>query len=350
DLGLLDPFLALPHQRVSQLSANVYGQVVTIADFTHLNTRCPYLVLMPQWDFLDFVARHARAYPHFHLRMGTRATGVIEGDGRIVGVRADTRGEAVEIHCELAVAADGRHTTLREAAGLAVEDLGAPMDVLWFRLPRAPGDVAQTGGYVRRGLFLVAINRDTYWQCGYVIPKGSHEDLKAAGLDALKANVRECAPFLGDALAELQTWEDLKLLAVQVSRLPRWYRDGLVCIGDAAHPMSPVGGVGINLAIQDAVAAANLLAEPLRDGQLQAAHLAALQRRRDWPTRVTQRMQIAVQNELLAPVLAGEGKPAATPPSMPLALQVLRRLPMLSRIPARMVGLGVRPERVRTAR
>jgi 2-polyprenyl-6-methoxyphenol hydroxylase-like FAD-dependent oxidoreductase len=347
DLGLLQEFLQLPHQRVERLTANVYGEAVTIADFTHLKASCPFLVMMPQWDFLDFLARKGRANPRFHLHMGTRATGVIERDGAVVGVRADQDGQMLDIRCDLAVAADGRHTTLRESAGLANEELGAPIDVLWFRLTRDPSNGnAQTGGYIRRNLFLVAINRDSYWQCAYVIPKGSLDKLRAAGLDALKANVRECAPFLNDAVDELRAWEDLKLLTVQVSRLRRWYRDGLLCIGDAAHAMSPVGGVGINLAIQDAVATANLLADALREGRLQAADLEAVQNRREWPTNVTQRMQIAVQNEVLAPVLAGRPDEPDNPPSMPLALRLMQRLPALSRIPARVVGMGVRPERV----
>ncbi len=350
DLGLLEEFLSLRHERVDRLSANVFGQAVTIADFTRLKSAQPYLVLMPQWDFLDFLARKARAYPNFHLHMGTRATAVIEHDGAVVGVRADAGGEALEIRCSLAVAADGRHTTLRDSAGLATVDFGAPIDVLWFRLSRRTSTAdAQTGGYVRPGLFLVAINRDTYWQCGYVIPKGSIEGLRRAGLEALKANVAECAPFLKASLPELRSWDDLKLLTVQVSRMPRWHREGLLCIGDAAHAMSPVGGVGINLAIQDAVAAANLLADPLREDALQSDHLAAVQRRRDWPTRVTQRLQMAIQNEVLAPVLAGQAnRRAASPASLPLPLQLLRRLPFLSRIPARIVGVGVRPERVST--
>jgi len=349
DLGLLEEFLGLPHQRVDSLSANVYGQSVTIADFTHLKAVCPYLVLMPQWDFLDFLAERGRAFPNFHLLMGTRATGLIEQDGVIVGVRAESGSDAFEISCDLAVAADGRHTTLRESAGLAVEEAGAPIDVLWFRLTRDPSrEDAQTGGYIRPGLFLVAINRDTYWQCGYVIPKGSLERLRAAGLDALKDHIHECVPVLGDALGELRDWDDLKLLTVQVNRLLRWYREGLLCIGDAAHAMSPVGGVGINLAIQDAVATGNLLGDALREKRLQTSHLEAVQRRREWPTRVTQRLQIAVQNEILAPVLAArrDGDPPK-PQSLPLALQLVRRLPMLSRIPARVVGMGVRPERVR---
>jgi 2-polyprenyl-6-methoxyphenol hydroxylase-like FAD-dependent oxidoreductase len=282
--------------------------------------------------------------------MGAQATGVVEQDQVVVGVRAQIEGRTTDIACDLAVAADGRHTTLRQSAGLASADLGVPMDVLWFRLSRDPsGDGAQTGGYIRPGLFLVAINRDSYWQCGYVIAKGSLERLRLAGLETLKRNVAACAPFLEDSLAELKDWEDLKLLTVQVSRMPCWHRQGLLCIGDAAHAMSPVGGVGINLAIQDAVAAANLLSEPLRAGRLRPEHLAAVQKRRDWPTRVTQRMQIAVQNEILAPVLADRPEgPVVPPASLPIPLRLLRRLPMLSRIPARLVGMGVRPERVRS--
>jgi 2-polyprenyl-6-methoxyphenol hydroxylase-like FAD-dependent oxidoreductase len=348
DLDLLDEFLRLPHEQVDRLTANVYGESVTIADFTRLKAPRPYLVLMPQWDFLDFMARQGRHYPHFHLHMNALATGVVEEEGVVTGVQAVIEGRRATVDCDLVVAADGRHTTLRGSAKLESIDLGAPMDVLWFRLSRGPSAAgAQTGGYVRPGLMLVAINRDKYWQCGYVIPKGSLEKLRAAGLDELKRNVVACAPFLQPALAELKDWEDLKLLTVQVSRMPRWYRDGLLCIGDAAHAMSPVGGVGINLAIQDAVAAANLLANPLRERRLQTSHLAAVQRRREWPTRVTQRMQIAVQNEILAPVLSGKAMSRGDGSRpLPVPLQALRRLPALSRIPARMIGIGVRPERV----
>jgi 2-polyprenyl-6-methoxyphenol hydroxylase-like FAD-dependent oxidoreductase len=276
---------------------------------------------------------------------------VVEADGVVTGVQAVIDGEPAIISCDLAIAADGRRSSLCGSAGLVSEHLGAPMDVLWFRLSRDPSQSgAQTGGYVRAGLFLVAINRDSYWQCGYVIAKGSLQRLQSEGLDALKRNIAECAPFLKGSLDGLRDWQDLKLLTVQVSRMPRWYREGLLCIGDAAHAMSPVGGVGINLAIQDAVGAANLLAEPLRERRLQTRHLAAVQQRRGWPARVTQRIQIAVQNEVLAPVLGERAIPAdiAAQPRLPVPLQVLRRLPMLTRIPARMVGIGVRPERVRT--
>ncbi|HET6599573.1 MAG TPA: FAD-dependent oxidoreductase [Burkholderiaceae bacterium] len=345
DLGLLDAFLALPHQEVPELTADVYGECITIADFTHLDAPHPALVLIPQWDFLDFIARQARELPNFTLRMGAKATGLIERDARVVGVQVETASGILEVQADLVVAADGRHSTLRPSAGLASQDLGAPIDVLWFRLPRdAATDDAQTGGHVRSGAFLVTLNRDSYWQCAYVIPKGGFDALREAGLEAFRHKVRAVVPHLAAAVATLPSWDEVKLLTVQVSRMPRWHREGLLCIGDAAHAMSPVGGVGINLAIQDAVAASNLLAAPLRERRLVEADLAALQRRREWPARVTQRAQIVVQNRLLAPVLAG------APPGdgLPWPLKLLQRFPRLRRIPARLVGIGVRPERVRT--
>jgi len=348
DLGLLDRFLKLPHQRVERLDADVYGQRVTIADFRHLRTPCPYIALMPQWDFLDFLAEEARAWPNFRLLMGTRADAVIERDGAVVGVRASSGEQDIEITAQLVVAADGRHSTLRDRAGLPADDLGAPIDVLWFRLPRdAAQDVEQTGGYVRAGVFLVTINRGSYWQCGYVIAKGGNDALRAEGLDALKARIADAAPFLKPALQTLRSWDDLSLLSVQVNRLRQWQRDGLLCIGDAAHAMSPVGGVGINLAVQDAVAGANLLGDVLRQRRPDVHDLARVQRRRAWPTRVTQALQIAIQNTVLAPALAAPADTATH--KLPLALQLLRRMPLLSRVPARVIGIGVRPERVRSA-
>jgi len=346
DLGLLEAFLELPHQEVRELSGDVDGEAVTIADFTHLPAPRPFMVLIPQWDFLDFIADQARALPNFSLRMGAKALGVIDEGTRVVGVNVQTEQGGCAIHADLVVAADGRHTTLRGSAGLASEDLGAPIDVLWFRMPRdAARDPSRTGGTIRPGAMLVTLNRDDYWQCAFVIPKGRLEALQAQGIEAFRARVCEIAPFLTAAAEALASWEDVKLLSVQISRMPRWYRDGLLCIGDAAHAMSPVGGVGINLAIQDAVATSNLLAEVLRDKRLTSADLAAVQHRREWPARVTQRAQIAVQNEVLAPVLAGTAAPA----SVPLPVRLLQRLPLLRRLPARLIGIGVRPERVLTA-
>ncbi len=345
DLGLLEAFLELPHQEVRELVGDVYGQSVTLADFAHIAAPRPFMVLIPQWDFLDFIADQARLLPNFSLRMGAKATGVIEEAAAVVGVNVQTAEGGFTVHADLVVAADGRHTTLRGSGGLASDDLGAPIDVLWFRLARDRlHDRSQTGGYIRPGAMLVTLNRDEYWQCAYVIPKGTLPALRAEGIEAFRARVAAVAPFLGAALPALAGWDDVKLLSVQISRMPRWYRSGLLCIGDAAHAMSPVGGVGINLAIQDAVAASNLLADALRERRLTVDDLAAVQKRREWPARVTQQAQIAVQNELLAPVLSG----APAPATLPLPLRLLQRLPMLRRLPARLVGIGVRPERVHT--
>ncbi len=346
DLGLLEAFLELPHQEVRELTGDVYGENVTIADFTHLDAPRPFMVLIPQWDFLDFIADQARKLPNFSLRMGAKALGVIEEGGAVVGVNVQTADGGFAIRADLVVAADGRHTTLRDSAGLESIDLGAPIDVLWFSVPRDPAnDRSQTGGSIRPGALLVTLNRGDYWQCAYVIPKGSLGALQALGIAAFRERVSVIAPFLTAAAGVLKDWDQVKLLSVRISRMPRWWRDGLLCIGDAAHAMSPVGGVGINLAIQDAVAASNLLADALREKRLSSDDLAAVQSRRDWPARVTQRAQIAIQNEVLAPVLSG----TAAPDSLPLPLRLLQRLPMLRRLPARLVGIGVRPERVETA-
>lgn len=346
DLGLLEDFLALPHQEIPELTGEVYGQLVTIADFRHLPAARPFLVLVPQWDFLDFIADRARRLPGFTLLMGTRAAAVIEEDGNVAGVRVEGKEGGYAIRADLVVAADGRHTTLRASAGLASVDLGAPIDVLWFRLPRdAVAHPSRTGGVVQPGAMLVTLNRDTYWQCAFVIPKGSLAALQREGIEAFRARVARTAPFLAPEVAAIASWADVKLLSVQIAEMPRWWREGLLCIGDAAHAMSPVGGVGINLAIQDAVATANLLAARLRAGTLRAADLQAVQKRRQWPARVTQRVQVAVQDEVLSPLLA-RGEAPAQPP---FAVRLLQRLPLLRRLPARMVGMGVRPERVAAA-
>ena len=340
ELGILDAFLALPHQQVTHLHGQVFGHSVTLADFTHLPTFCKFLVLTPQWDFLDFLARQANVYPHFALRRQTVVSGLIEEAGTIKGVRATSPLGTLEIRAALVVGADGRHTTVREAAGLTAQDEGAPIDVLWFRLPRAATDPDTTGGYIEPGVFLVTINRGDYWQCAFVIPKGTIDAMRANGLPALQARVKTIVSFL--AVDALQSWDDLKLLSVQIDRMPRWHRDGLLCIGDAAHAMSPVGGVGINLAIQDAVAAANLLAFPLREHRLRESDLAAVQARREWPTRMTQRAQVAIQNRFVAPVLAQRD----TDPPLPWPIELMQRLPLLQRVPARLIGVGVRPEHV----
>ena len=342
ELGILEAFLALPHQQVTRMQGQVYGHSVALADFTHLSTFCKFLVFMPQWDFLDFLARQAAVYPHFALRRQTEVTGLIEEAGVIKGVHAMTPQGALEIRADLVVGADGRHTVVCAAAGLTAEEVGAPIDVLWFHLPRAASDPDATGGYITPGAFLVTINRRDYWQCGFVIPKGGFDAIEAGGLPAFRARVGGIAPFLRQAVDSLRSWDDVKLLSVQIDRMPCWYRDGLLCIGDAAHAMSPVGGVGINLAIQDAVAAANILAMPLRGRRLVPQDLAAVQARRQWPTRMTQRAQIAIQNRFVAPVLAQKD----TDPPLPWPIALMQRLPQLQRIPARLIGIGLRPEHV----
>jgi 2-polyprenyl-6-methoxyphenol hydroxylase-like FAD-dependent oxidoreductase len=343
ELGLVEDFLTRPHQEIRQLTAYINGEPVQVADFSHLPTRCRFIALMPQWDFLDFLAGHARRYPEFRLRTRATVTGLLEERGEVVGVRAQTPEGPLDVRAELVVGADGRHSTVREAAGLAVQDLGAPIDVLWMRLPRRPGDPGQVAGFFDRGRILVLIDRGDYWQCGFVIPKGTHEELRRKGLEALRAEIAGIAPFVRDRLDELQSWDDIKLLTVVVDRLRRWYRPGLLCIGDAAHAMSPVGGVGINLAIQDAVATANLLAGRLRQGRPGPAELRAVQQRRALPTRLTQWLQVLIQDRVIRRVLAGRREL-----SLPLPLRLLRSFPTLRRIPARLVGIGFRPEHVRS--
>ncbi len=344
ELGLLQAFLRLPHQEVEKMSGQVFGEQVTLADFSHLPTTCRFLALMPQWDFLDFLAGQARAHPGFELRMQAEVQGLTEAGGRVTGVSARTLEGALSVRCALVVGADGRHSTVRQQAGLASVDTGAPIDVLWFQLPRRESDGAATGGYVAPGCFFVMLNRDAYWQCGYVIPKGAAERLREQGLDAFRERLGALAPFLREALAGLTRWDMLKLLSVQVNHMPRWWRPGLLCIGDAAHAMSPVGGVGINLAIQDAVATANLLAAALREDRLTVARLQAVQRRREWPARVTQRAQVAVHERVIAPVLGARG----ARPGLPLPVRWMQSWPVLQRLPARLVGLGLRPEHVRS--
>jgi 2-polyprenyl-6-methoxyphenol hydroxylase-like FAD-dependent oxidoreductase len=296
---------------------------------------------MPQWDFLDFLAREGARYPGFRLMMRTEATGLLEKAGRVVGVEAAAPAEAIAIRSDLVVAADGRHSELRTRAGLKVEEIGAPMDVFWFRLSASRQHSTRTMGRFDRGQIFVLIYRGDYWQCGYVIPKGTFERLRAAGLPAFRERVAPLMPMLAEQVHALGRWEDVSLLTVRVDRLATWYRAGFLCIGDAAHAMSPVGGVGINLAIQDAVAAANILAAPLRTRSATIEHLRDIQRRRQWPTRVTQRLQVAVQTRVIAAVLATD-----RPLAPPLAARLLARFPRLRRIPARLIGLGVRPEHV----
>lgn len=342
ELGLLDAFLARPHQKLFEIGAMFGERRMMVADFRFLPVTCGFIAFMPQWEFLDFLADEARRYPGFELRMQSRVTGLMEDErGRITGVHTEGPDGAQSIRADLVVGADGRRSDVRTAAKLAVRTFGAPMDVLWMRLSRQPGDPEQTLGYIAPGRLLVALRREDYWQCAFVIPKGDFAVLQAAGLEQLRARIAGIAPWLSGRVQELREWNDVKLLTVAVDRLDTWWRPGLLCLGDAAHAMSPIGGVGINLAIQDAVAAANSLAGPLRTGALIDAHLAAVQKRREFPTRVTQRAQLLIQNVVIRSVLASTGLPEP-----PLVLRLLDRFPRLRRIPARLVGMGARPEHV----
>jgi 2-polyprenyl-6-methoxyphenol hydroxylase-like FAD-dependent oxidoreductase len=343
ELGLLGQFLQRPHQKIQHLAVSFGDTAIRFADFGHVPTRCRFIVLMPQWDFLNFIAEQAKRYPSFHLRMQTEATTLIEEHGRIVGVCARAPQGQLAIRADLIVAADGRDSTLRQQAGLRLKELGAPIDVLWMRLSKQPGDPEEALGRVGAGALLVMLDRDDYWQCAYVIGKGGAEAIRAEGIAAFRERIAAIAPLMSDRVGELDDWHDIKLLSVSVNRLVSWARSGLLCIGDAAHAMSPVGGVGINLAIQDAVAASNLLAEPLRKGRLTLRHLQAVQERRQLPTRVTQWLQVAIQNRVLRRLLASR-----VPPRPPLPLRWLAGCAYLQRLPARLIGVGIRPEHVAT--
>jgi 2-polyprenyl-6-methoxyphenol hydroxylase-like FAD-dependent oxidoreductase len=340
ELGLLDELLKRPHNKVPQLGVQVGDTLVNFANFSFLPPQRAFIAMMPQWDFLDLLADAARTYPNFKLIMQANVVDLIEEGGRVAGVRATTPEGKLDVRARLTVGCDGRKSTVRTLAGLEVEDIGAPIDVFWMRISRRPGD-PPSGGRLNPGSFFAMLDRGDYFQLAYVIPKGAAEHITEAGLPAFREIVARNLPFLAARVDELKTWDDVKLLSVSIDRLRTWYRPGLLCIGDAAHAMSPVGGVGINLAIQDAVAAANLLWKPLKEGTLTEADLARVQKRREFPTRVTQRLQVAAQNRIVQPVL--RSTQALAPPWI---LRLVNNCPMLQRIPARIVGVGVRPEHV----
>jgi 2-polyprenyl-6-methoxyphenol hydroxylase-like FAD-dependent oxidoreductase len=342
ELGFLDEFLARPHDEISKLTARVADQRITIADLSHLPVKCRFVAFMPQWEFLDFLAEKAKLYPAFTLAMKAEAIGLIEEGGRIAGVRMADGGEARA--GKLVIAADGRGSVLRGAARLPLRDLGAPIDVLWFRLPKGTSGDNQTGGTFGAGTFIVQLDRGDYWQCAYVVPKGAADELKARGIAAFRDDVAKAAPDLADVAPTLQNWDQVKLLSVSLDRLTSWSRPGLLAIGDAAHAMSPVGGVGINLAIQDAVAAANILAAPMARGEPVDPLLAKVQARRQLPVRLVQRAQKIVHDRILTPLVIRK----AVLDKVPLPLRLFQLFPVLQRIPARIVGLGFRREHIRS--
>jgi len=345
ELGLLEAFLKRPHQQLERLSAQIDDFSVAIADLSHLPTKCKFVALMPQWDFLNFLVEAGRKFNTFRVMMNAEATDLIEEAGTVRGVWVKRETGTLEVRADLVVAADGRRSVLRERAALEVQVLGAPMDVLWMRLSRnAATDPGQTLGRFRAGKFMVMINREEYWQCAFIIPKGAIDAVRARGIEAFRADIVTVAPFVADRVSELRSFDDVKLLSVAVDRLREWYRPGLLCIGDAAHAMSPIGGVGINLAIQDAVAAANILARDLRRGAVSVGRLGAVQQRRMFPTRATQRMQILAQDRIVGPAITRGAAPIR---KLPLLLRLMNRLPILSRIPARIIGMGFRPEHVK---
>ncbi len=343
ELGLIDEFLKLPHRKVETLTGQVGAEHLQMADFRHLPTHCKFIALMPQWDFLNFFAQQGRRYKTFDLRMNAEATDLVEEGGRIVGLRAKTPDGTLTIRSQLVVGCDGRDSIIREKAGFESHDYGAPMDVLWFRMSRRERDRTDTFGHIEAGKLMVMLDRGDYWQCAYVIPKGGIERVKSEGLNAFRKRVVEMSPFLADRVGELKSWDDVKLLSVTVDRLRKWWRPGLICIGDAAHAMSPIGGVGINMAVQDAVAAANRLASPLRSGVVTEDDLQAIQRRRTLPVRFTQWLQLTIQKQIISRVLASRQRPKP-----PLFFKLFGIFPVLRRIPARLIGVGIRPEHVRT--
>jgi len=344
ELGLIEEFLKLPHSKVRKLTGQIGDTTLILADFSHLPVHYKFLAFMPQWDFLNFLAERARRYPSFHLDMEAEATGLVFEADRVAGVRVKTRqGEGErELRADLVVAADGRDSHMRDKARLQPIDFGSPMDALWMRLSKRAGDPEQLFGRIDFGRVFVMLDRGDYWQCALVIPKGGFDEIRRGGIEALRADIVQMNPFLKDRVSELRDWDDIKLLTVQVNRLREWCRPGLLCIGDAAHAMSPIAGVGINLAVQDAVAAARILIPEFRRGSsIPIEALRQVQQRRELPTRITQRVQLLIQNNIIKRVLGTRGRMKP-----PLVVRALGRFPVLQRIPARLIGLGFRREHV----
>jgi 2-polyprenyl-6-methoxyphenol hydroxylase-like FAD-dependent oxidoreductase len=345
ELGMLDEFLRLPHQELRRVKIKFDDEEIAGPDFSHLPTRCKFIAMMPQWDFLNFLTAQAKRHPTFQLLMNTEATGLIEEGGRVAGVRVKTEHGELNAYADLVVAADGRSSIVRERAGMEVEDFGVPIDVLWFRVAKTAADTEPALGRIRNGKILVTIDRGDYYQCGSIIRKGAFEGIKRRGLEAFREEIVSVAPFLRDSVSDIDDWEKVRLLTVQVNRLRQWYRPGLLFIGDAAHAMSPAGGVGINLAIQDAVAAANLLAEKLRQRDCGIDDLRRVQQRREWPARMTQDIQVFIHRQMF-----GSRSDPERALSIPWPARALLWLltPLLRRLAARVIGIGFRAEHIRT--
>ncbi|WP_454647979.1 FAD-dependent oxidoreductase [Bradyrhizobium liaoningense] len=342
ELGLIDGFLKLPHQRLQKMDGLFGGTPVRIADLSRLHTKYPFIAFMPQWDFLNFLREAGRRFASLEVMMSTEAVDLIRRGETVAGVRAKSPDGIIDIEADLTIACDGRHSTVRERAGLEVEEIGAPMDVLWFRAGRRPDETENVFARVEPGKMMITFDRGDYWQCAYVIAKGQYEAVKARGLQALLDDVVRMAPILRSGITDVKSFDDIKLLTVAINRLKRWTQPGLLCIGDAAHAMSPVGGVGVNLAVQDAVATANLLADKLQRGCPTEDELDAVRRRREFPVKMTQRMQVIVQNNIISGALQGGDRPL----KVPLVVRLVTALPWLQGIPARLLALGVRPEHV----
>ncbi len=344
ELGLIDDFLKLPHQELQKMDGQFGGSSIRISDLSRLRVKYPFIAFMPQWDFLNFLREHGKRFASLKVMMNAEATDLAWSEGAVAGVKTDTPEGPVEIRADLTVACDGRHSVVREKARLEVEEIGAPMDVLWFRAGKAANETESVFARVETGKMMVTFDRGDYWQCAYVIAKNQYDSVKARGLDALRDEIARMAPVLKSGISDVKTWDDVKLLTVAINRLKRWTRPGLLCIGDAAHAMSPVGGVGVNLAVQDAVATANLLAAKLARGCPSEDELNAVQNRREFPVRMTQRMQVVVQNNIISAAL----KPGNAPVKPPLPVRIINAVPWLQGITARFIGLGVRPEHVRS--